>query len=175
LTRNARRKHVDENRKLNKAFRFCGQRLHPGRPTPRYPFPLIPKRLTVTSWKDFCIPFLTPNRAASSAAMSAQANLTSSECISSGSNATASSSFQDFVTTAVFSFAPVLNTLPDWLKLAIIGTVFETARRYLTGWYYSAKNAMFMTIVFNSQDPSFRESYMSSRPYLCHWLMSDHI
>jgi hypothetical protein len=55
------------------------------------------------------------------------------------------------------SFAPFLKDLPDWLKLAILGGVFETSRRYLTSWYYALKSAMFITVVFDSNDSSFRK------------------
>jgi hypothetical protein len=104
--------------------------------------------------------------------MSAQTNCTTPGTMPSAFNPSSTSSFQDFVFALVFSFAPFLNTLPDWLKLAILGTVLETSRRYVTGWYYSAKDAMFLTIVFDSDDQSFRESFLLSK--LLHKLTTFH-
>lgn len=72
-------------------------------------------------------------------------------------NATGTDSLQDFVFAFALSFAPFLKDLPDWLKLAILGGVFETSRRYLSSWYYAIKSAMFITVVFDSNDTSFRE------------------
>jgi hypothetical protein len=46
----------------------------------------------------------------------------------------------------------------DWLKLAILGTVLETSRRFLTSWYIQAKDALFLTVTFDSDDISFRAS-----------------
>jgi hypothetical protein len=65
----------------------------------------------------------------------------------------------------------LLAELPDWMKLAILGTVLETSRRYLTTWYYQIKNSLFLTITFESNDTTYCASSSCSlmhTPHLIH-------
>jgi hypothetical protein len=88
--------------------------------------------------------------------MAAVPNCTMPVATPSAFNATAAGSFQDLAFSAIFVLAPFLKELPDWMKLAILGTALETSRRYLTNWFYALKDAMFITVVFDSDDTSFR-------------------
>lgn len=45
--------------------------------------------------------------------------------------------------------------LPDWLKLAVLGTVLETARRYLFSWWFKIKESCFISVHFDSEDSSY--------------------
>ena len=55
---------------------------------------------------------------------------------------------------AFVPFAAFLK-LPDWLKLAVLGTVLETARRYLLSAWSDIKDSFFLSVHFDSEDESF--------------------
>jgi mitochondrial chaperone BCS1 len=90
--------------------------------------------------------------------MASPVNCTMTESGAFNTTAANAESFQDLAFSMIISFAPFLKNLPDWMKLAILGTVLETCRRYLFSWYYALKESMFLTMVFDSNDSSFRES-----------------
>jgi chaperone BCS1 len=71
------------------------------------------------------------------------------------------SSFED-LTSLIQVFLPftAFLNLPDWLKLAIIGTVLETARRYLFTAWYNIKDSFFLSVQFDGDDSSFGQSLL---------------
>jgi hypothetical protein len=45
--------------------------------------------------------------------------------------------------------------MPDWMKLAVIGTILEYLRRTILGWWDSIKESFFLTLVLDCNDMSY--------------------
>jgi hypothetical protein len=106
-------------------------------------------------------PAPTVTAAATAAAAAAAMNCTPIEVIH---NATATSAFSTMpsditaLTAFILPWTAFLG-MPDWMKLAVIGTILETSRRVLLGWWSQLKDSFFLNLVLDSNDESYGMSF----------------
>lgn len=106
------------------------------------------------------MPMSMPLPSAATAAAATATAATVANCTTIAYNATAGNSFSSMPTDITALSALILPWtaflgMPDWMKLAVIGTILETCRRVVLSWYTQIKDSFFLNIVLDSDDDSF--------------------